>query len=49
METGTLPAASETVLVVEDQEIVREFVVESLRMFGYEVLEARNGAEALRR
>ncbi len=48
METGTLPAASETVLVVEDQEIVREFVVESLRMFGYEVLEARNGAEALR-
>jgi CheY-like chemotaxis protein len=39
---------SETVLVVEDQDIVREFVVESLRMHGYEVLEARNGADALK-
>jgi two-component system, cell cycle sensor histidine kinase and response regulator CckA len=47
-ETGIPPAASETVLVVEDQDIVREFVVESLRMNGYTVLEARNGAEALK-
>ena len=31
----TRPAGSETVLVVEDQDIVREFVVESLRMYGY--------------
>jgi two-component system, cell cycle sensor histidine kinase and response regulator CckA len=47
-ESGKPPAASETVLVVEDQDIVREFVVESLRMSGYTVLEARNGAEALK-
>jgi two-component system, cell cycle sensor histidine kinase and response regulator CckA len=46
-DVGALPAASETVLVVEDQEIVREFIVESLRTHGYEVLEARNGVEAL--
>jgi signal transduction histidine kinase/CheY-like chemotaxis protein len=46
-ETGALSAPSETVLVVEDQDIVREFIVESLRMHGYAVLEARNGAEAL--
>ncbi len=40
-------AASETVMVVEDQDMVREFVVESLRGNGYSVLEARNGPEAL--
>jgi signal transduction histidine kinase len=47
-ETTVHPAASETVLVVEDQDVVREFVVESLRTYGYSVLQARNGAEALR-
>jgi len=36
-----------TILVVEDQDIVREFVVESLRANGHTVLEARGGAEAL--
>jgi signal transduction histidine kinase/CheY-like chemotaxis protein len=36
-----------TLLVVEDQDIVREFVVESLRMGGHTVLEARCGTEAL--
>jgi CheY-like chemotaxis protein len=39
--------ANETVMVVEDQDMVREFVVESLRENGYSVLEARNGPEAL--
>lgn len=41
MDAGTL-------IVVEDQDIVREFVAETLRMSGYAVLEARNGPEALR-
>jgi CheY-like chemotaxis protein len=43
----TLRAVTGTVLVVEDQDIVREFVVESLRRSGHTVLEARSGAEAL--
>jgi len=38
---------SETVLVVEDQDAVRELVCEILRMSGYEVVSARNGPEAL--
>jgi PAS domain S-box-containing protein len=38
---------SETVLVVEDQDTVRNFAVETLRTYGYSVLAARSGAEAL--
>lgn len=47
-EEAASASASETLLVVEDQDIVREFVVESLRANGYAVLEARNGRDALR-
>ena len=39
---------SETVLVVEDQTEVRLLIDESLRRYGYTVLQARDGAEALR-
>ena len=37
----------ETILVVEDEELVREFVASLLRDCGYKVLQAGNGVEAL--
>ena len=39
---------SETVLVVEDEEMIRQLVCETLAAHGYEVLEARSLTEALR-
>jgi len=40
--------AAETILVVEDDEDVRSYSVESLRELGYHVIEASDGASALR-
>ncbi|HJU43560.1 MAG TPA: ATP-binding protein [Vicinamibacterales bacterium] len=37
----------ETVLVVEDEEAVRQFAVESLQRHGYQVLQSSSGEEAL--
>jgi two-component system cell cycle sensor histidine kinase/response regulator CckA len=42
------PGGSESVLVVEDDSVVRQLVCESLRLNGYAVFEAEDGAEALR-
>lgn len=39
---------SETVLVVEDERLVRDLTVSTLRRSGYEVLQAENGQDALR-
>ena len=41
------PVGSETVLLVEDEDVVRNLVREILERNGYVVLEARNGAKAL--
>jgi len=48
-EPVQLPAQSATILVVEDDEAVREVVVLHLRDFGYSVIEAADGTEALQR
>jgi nitrogen-specific signal transduction histidine kinase len=42
-----IPAGSGTILVVEDDDMVRSYVERQLREFGYRVIAARNGREAL--
>jgi CheY-like chemotaxis protein len=45
--TFDLPRGSETVLLAEDDDSVRVVMAEVLRDLGYQVLEAREGREAL--
>lgn len=40
-------AGEETVLVVEDQHEVRQLIIETLKMYGYNVLDSPNGGKAL--
>ena len=43
----TSPAEQMTILVVEDEDMLREFVSEALGMLGYRILSAPNGQRAL--
>ena len=42
-----IPGGTETILLVEDEEVLRELGTELLNGFGYEVITAGNGREAL--
>jgi two-component system cell cycle sensor histidine kinase/response regulator CckA len=45
--TGAIRGGSETILIVEDEDMVRSLASRGLREHGYRVLEARHGADAL--
>lgn len=45
---GTSTARRETILVVEDNDAVRSFTTDTLRDFGFDVMEAVDAAEALK-
>jgi PAS domain S-box-containing protein len=47
-DTDIIVPGSETILVVEDEEILRELAVEVLEGFGYRVIAAEDGLEAIK-
>ena len=47
-ETTDTPTGSETILVVEDDEMVRNFAVKVLKGYGFKVLTAADGDEAIK-
>ena len=42
-----LPGGNETILIVDDQETIWDFLIEALQMLGYSVLLAENGMDAV--
>jgi PAS domain S-box-containing protein len=47
-DARAVPGGSETILLVEDEDLVRNLATEVLEEFGYAVITASNGAEGLR-
>jgi two-component system, cell cycle sensor histidine kinase and response regulator CckA len=47
LSRGPAEHGSETILVIEDEDVVRNLAVRGLRDYGYTVVEAKNGVEAL--
>ena len=47
VSTATVQGGSETILVVEDDKLVREYVLTQLHALGYVTLDAANASEAL--
>ena len=46
-DLNSLPGGSETILIVDDQETIWDFLIEALQMLGYSVLLAENGMDAV--
>ncbi len=46
-ESKKLPGGKETILIVDDQETVWDFLIEALQKLGYSVLLAENGVDAI--
>ena len=42
-----LPRGTETILIVDDQETIWDFLIEALQELGYSVLLAENGLDAV--
>ena len=47
MAMEKLPGGNETILIVDDQETVWDFLIEALQNLGYSVLLAENGEDAV--
>jgi CheY-like chemotaxis protein len=47
VDRAAIPAGNETILIVEDDDMVRAYVEKELKELGYRVIVARNGREAL--
>lgn len=46
-ESNELPCGTETILIVDDQETIWDFLIEALQELGYSVLLAENGIDAV--
>jgi DNA-binding NtrC family response regulator len=46
-ESNELPRGTETILIVDDQETIWDFLIEALQELGYSVLLAENGIDAV--